>query len=327
MSNIALPAHVQAISPRAEIERRLVSAMRQQLGPLVCARLDDPAVIEIMLNNDGSIWEDRLGQGMSPIGTMTAVAAEFFISTVASTLRTSVTRESPILECELPIRGARFEAMIAPVVPSPIFAIRLKAVRVFTLADYVASGIMTERQREVIEAAAPARKNILIAGGTGTGKTTLTNAILQTVSASSPDDRIVVIEDTVELQCPAKNVVCLRATETVDMQRLLKGTMRLRPDRIIVGEVRGAEALAMLKAWNTGHPGGICTVHANSAKAALTRIEQLVAETTSANMRAVIAEAINLVVPIAKTATSRVVNPILQVNGLVDGQYSLSTVE
>jgi P-type conjugative transfer ATPase TrbB len=322
-----MSAHVQIVSPRAEIERRLVSAMRQQLGPIVCDRLDDPEVIEVMLNSDGMVWEDRLGRGMSCIGTMPAVSAESFISTVASTLGTSVTRENSILECELPIRGARFEAMIPPVVPRPIFAIRLKAVRVFSLADYVAAGIMTERQREVIEAAAPARKNILIAGGTGTGKTTLTNAIMLAVSGSSPNDRIVVIEDTVELQCPAKNMVSLRTSDTIDMQRLLKGTMRLRPDRIIVGEVRGAEALAMLKAWNTGHPGGICTVHANSATAALTRIEQLVAETTSANMRAVIAEAINLIVPIAKTATSRVVQPILQVDGLVDGKYSLSTVE
>jgi type IV secretion system protein VirB11 len=264
---------------------------------------------------------------MSRIGAMSAVSAESFISTVASTLRTSVTRENPILECELPIRGARFEAMIPPVAPSPIFAIRLKAVRIFGLADYVAAGIMTERQCGVIEAAVSNRLNILVVGGTGSGKTTLTNAILQAVAASSPDDRIVVIEDTVELQCPARNVVSLRATDTVDMQRLLKGTMRLRPDRIIVGEVRGAEALSMLKAWNTGHPGGICTVHANSAAAALTRIEQLVAETTPANMRAVIAEAINLIVPIAKTKTSRRVNPILQVNGLVDGAYSLSPVE
>jgi type IV secretion system protein VirB11 len=316
------------MTAREEIERRLVSAMRQQLGPVVCACLDDPEVIEIMLNNDGTLWADRLGRGMSQIGTMTAVAAESFISTVASTLRASVTRDAPILECELPIRGARFEAMIAPVAPSPIFAIRLKAVRVFSLNDYVNAGIMTAGQAAAIKAAVAARKNILIAGGTGSGKTTLSNAILLEIAAAFPADRIVVLEDTIELQCPAENVVSLRTSHTVDMQRLLKGTMRLRPDRIVVGEVRGAEALAMLKAWNTGHPGGLCTVHANSATAALKRIEHLVAETTPANMRAVIAEAINLIVPIARTATSRVVNPIIQVDGLVDDdKYSVSMVE
>ena len=320
----SLPA---ATSPRVEIERRLVAAMRQQLGCVVCDRLDDPEVIEVMLNSDGTLWEDRLGRGMCQIGTMHATAAESFISTVASTLRASVTRDSPILECELPIRGARFEAMIPPIVPTPVFAIRLKAVRVFLLDDYVSNGTMTTRQCIVIKDAVANRKNILVSGGTGTGKTTLVNAILAEVAKSAPEDRIVIMEDTLELQCAARNIVGLRTSETVDMQRLLKATMRLRPDRIVVGEVRGGEALSMLKAWNTGHPGGLSTVHANSATAALTRLEQLIAEVIHAPMRAVIAEAVNLIVPIAKTKTSRSVNPILQVNGLVDDKYSLSTVE
>ena len=315
------------LTPRAEIERRLVAAMRQQLGPMVCGRIDDPDVIEIILNADGRLWEDRLGEGMSPIGTMQAVTAESFISVVASTLRASVTRESPILEAELPLRGARFEAMIPPVVPAPIFTIRLKAVKVFTLADYVAGGIMTQRQRAIIEDAVSSRRNILIIGGTTSGKTTLGNAVLAAVAEATPNDRLVILEDTVELQCNAENVVALRATDTVDMQRLLKATMRLRPDRIIVGEVRGGEALSMLKAWNTGHPGGLCTIHANSAVAALTRLEQLVAEATTGNMRAVIAEAVNLIVPIARTRTARVVNPIMRVEGIHRGEYILSSME
>jgi type IV secretion system protein TrbB len=315
------------LTPRAEIERRLVAAMRQQLGPMVCGRIDDPDVIEIILNADGRLWEDRLGEGMSLIGTMPAVTAESFISVVASTLRASVTRESPILEAELPLRGARFEAMIPPVVPAPIFTIRLKAVKVFTLADYVAGGIMTQRQRAIIEDAVSSRRNILIIGGTTSGKTTLGNAVLAAVAEATPNDRLVILEDTVELQCNAENVVALRATDTVDMQRLLKATMRLRPDRIIVGEVRGGEALSMIKAWNTGHPGGLCTIHANSAAAALTRLEQLVAEATTGNMRAVIAEAVNLIVPIARTRTSRVVNPIMRVEGIHRGEYILSSME
>jgi type IV secretion system protein VirB11 len=264
---------------------------------------------------------------MAPIGTMEATAAESFISTVASTLRVTMTRESPILECELPIRGARFEAMIPPVVTAPTFAIRLKAVRVFSLAAYVDAGIMTARQRAVIEDAIAARHNILISGGTGSGKTTLANAMLHAVSHTSPDDRVVILEDTIELQCAARNVVSLRTTETIDMRRLLKATMRMRPDRIIVGEVRGPEALDTLKSWNTGHPGGLCTVHANSAEAALTRLEQLIAEANVPPMRAVIAEAVNLIVPIVKTATSRTVLPIVRVDGLHAGEYVLSTTE
>jgi P-type conjugative transfer ATPase TrbB len=316
-----------APSPRAEIERRLIAAIRQQLGTEVCGRLDDPQVIEVMLNPDGTLWEDRLGAGMTQIGTMAPITAESFISTVASTLRASVTRAEPILECELPIRGARFEAMIPPVVSAPIFAIRLKAVRVFPLEDYVSAGMMTARQRAVIQDAVAIRRNILICGGTASGKTTLGNAVLAAMVDATPHDRLVILEDTVELQCRAKNVVALRATDTVDMQRLLRATMRLRPDRIIVGEVRGGEALSMLKAWNTGHSGGFCTVHANSASSALTRIEQLIAEVTASDMRAVIGEAIDLIVPIAKTATSRVVNQIVAVEGFHGGEYVLSKGE
>src|SRR6516165_1254517 len=275
-----MPATASVLSVRAEIERRLIAAMRQQLGRGVCDRLDDPAVIEILLNPDGILWEDRLGEGMREIGTMSAVAAESFISVVASSLHTEITRANPILEAELPIRGARFEALIRPAVQAPVFNIRLKAVKIFTLADYVADGIMTARQRAVIEDENAARHNILVVGGTGSGKTTLANAILAHTAEVAPDDRIVLLEDTIELQCNARNHVALRTTDTVDMRRLVRASMRLRPDCIVVGEVRGGEALDMLKAWNTGHKGGLCTLHANSARSALTRLEQLVAEVT-----------------------------------------------
>jgi len=315
------------LTPRAETERRLVAAMRQQLGTVVCDRLDDPAVIEVMLNPDGTLWEDRLGKGMTPIGNMAPAAAESFISTVASTMRVSMTRDAPVLECELPIRGARFEALLSPVVPAPVFAIRLKAVRLFPLADYVTSGIMTPGQKAAIEDAVSLRRNILIAGGTSSGKTTLANAVLAETARTSPDDRIVILEDTVELQCAARNVISLRTSEHVDMRRLLKATMRLRPDRIVVGEVRDGAALDMLKAWNTGHPGGLSTVHANSAAAALTRLEQLIAEVTAAPMRPVIAEAVNLIVPIAKTATSRSVGQIVRLEGMYGGEFVCSATE
>jgi type IV secretion system protein VirB11 len=198
---------------------------------------------------------------------MQPATAESFIATVASTLRSSVTRESPILECELPLDGSRFEALIPPVVSAPVFTIRRKASAVFPLDEYEQQRIMTARQRRAIETAVALRHNILVVGGTGTGKTTLANGIIDHIVRASPGHRLVIIEDTPEIQCAAKNAVVMRATDTVDMQRLLKATMRLRPDRIIVGEVRGGEALSLLKAWNTGHPGGVCTVHANYARA------------------------------------------------------------
>ena len=317
---------------RAEQARRIGESLKRQLGQF-CAYLSEPDVIELMLNPDGTVWTDRLGSGMAPVGTMEAAAAETFIGTVASTLRSAVTRESPVLECELPVTapfdGSRFEALIPPVVASPVFAIRRKASSVFTLQDYVDDRIMTARQRTVIETAVAERKNILVVGGTTSGKTTFTNAVIDQTVRASPEHRLAIIEDTSELQCAAKNAVLMRANGLVDMQRLLKATMRLRPDRIIVGEVRGGEALALLKAWNTGHPGGVCTVHANHARAGLQRIEQLIAETSQTPMRALVAEAVNVIVSIVKTnhPPGRRVDEVVAVTGFVNGDYEFNSME
>src|ERR1700730_10427179 len=283
-------------STRGYGTRRLPESMKRQLGAF-CGLLHESDVVEVMLNADGTVWVDRLGQPMRPAGTMPPAAAESFIATVASTLRGTVTRENPILECELPLDGSRFEALIPPVVSAPVFTIRRKASAVFTLREYERQGIMTARQRGAIETAVAQRHNILVVGGTSSAKTTLATGIIDHMVQSSPGRRLVIIEDTAEIQCAARNAVVMRATDTVDMQRLLKTTMRLRPDRIIVGEVRGGEALALLKAWNTGHPGGVCTVHANThldaARAGLTRIEQLIAEASPTPMPALIGEAVD----------------------------------
>jgi P-type conjugative transfer ATPase TrbB len=315
-------------STREEQTRRLAESMKRQLGS-VCGLLRESDVVELMLNADGTVWVDRLGQPMQPAGTMPPATAESFIATVASTLRSTVTRENPILECELPLDGSRFEALIPPVVSAPVFAIRRKASAVFPLEEYERRGIMTAGQRGAIETAVALRQNILVVGGTGTGKTTLANGIIDHMVRASPTHRLVIIEDTAEIQCADKNAVVMRATDTVDMQRLLKATMRLRPDRIIVGEVRGGEALSLLKAWNTGHPGGVCTVHANHARAGLQRIEQLIAEVSQTPMRALIAEAVNLIVSIIKTdsGAGRRVEEVVAVTGLAGGDYNFSEPE
>src|SRR3954447_15297020 len=318
--------------------RRLAETLRRQLGATLCGLMQDPDVVELILNPDGRVWVDRLGQGMWFVCMMAAATAESLIATVASTIRSTVTRDNPILECELPLAapfsGARFEAVIPPTVsPGPVFTIRRKASAVFTLDEYVAAGIMTPNQCDAIQRGVRERRNILVVGGTGTGKTTLTNAILAYMAEVATAHRLVIIEDTAEIQCSAENAVILRATDTVSMLRLLKTTMRLRPDRIIVGEVRGGEALALLKAWNTGHPGGVCTVHANThanaARAGLTRIEQLIQEAISSPMRELIAEAVDLIVSIAKAdnAPGRLVQEVVSVTGFCDGAYQLCNPE
>ena len=319
-------------SDREEQTRRIAESLKRQLGQF-CPLLAAPDLVELMLNADGTIWAEYLGRGMRPVGHMHAASAEAFIGTLASTLRGTITRENPVLECELPayhpFEGARFEALMPPVVSAPVFTIRRKASAVFTLAEYEGQAIMSAYQRRAIEKAVAQRHNILIVGGTGTGKTTLTNAVIAEIVRATPQHRLVIIEDTSELQCAAENAVALRATDTVDMQRLLRATMRLRPDRIIVGEVRGGEALSLLKAWNTGHPGGVCTVHANHARAGLRRLEQLIAEVSRTPMRVLIAEAVNLIVSIVRvdSGPGRRIDEVVAVTGVADGEYQFVNME
>lgn len=309
--------------------RRLREKLQRELGRTVDEALRDPEVIEVVLNPDGRLWAERLGAGMQPIGEMTASNAESLMATVASAMETTVTRERPIIEGELPTDGSRFEGLLPPVVSSPVFAIRKRASRLFSLDEYVERGIMTADQRRQIVAAVTDRRNVLVVGGTGTGKTTLTNGIIQTIADVSPEHRLVILEDTVEIQCRSANVVQLRTSDSVTMQQLLRATMRLRPDRIIVGEVRGAEALSLLKAWNTGHPGGVATVHANDAEAGLLRLEQLVEEGLQGGRAnaAVVAQAVGLVVAIEKTPgpPGRRVRQLVNVTGHRDGRYQFSS--
>ncbi|RBP21729.1 type IV secretion system protein VirB11 [Marinobacter pelagius] len=310
-------------------QQRLLRKLRGELGQTIIEALDDPRVIEIMLNSDGALWIERHGEGMKRVGTMSAPNAESLMGTIADALHTVVTRENPILEGELPLDGSRFEGLLPPIVAHPTFTIRKKASVVFTLDQYIEQGIMTSAQCQAIQNGIQRRANILVVGGTGSGKTTLTNGIIDGITKACPDDRLVIIEDTAEIQCSAENAVILRSSVDVDMLRLLRATMRLRPDRILVGEVRGGEALALLKAWNTGHPGGVATVHANGGRAGLIRLEQLIAETgATGNMAPLIGEAVDLVVVIEKTKGGRRIREIIEVNGVdAQGNYLIKTVE
>ena len=310
-----------------EKHKRLIRKLRGELGPEILAALDDPSVIEVMLNPDGALWVERLGGKPERCGAMSVPNAEAVLGTIATALGTVVTASQPILEGELPIDGSRFEGLLPPVVARPSFTIRKKASQVFRLSDYVAKGIMTQAEHDMIQVGVAGYRNILVVGGTGSGKTTLTNAIISEIVATYPDDRLVIIEDTAEIQCTAPDAVILHTSIDVDMLKLLRATMRLRPDRILVGEVRGPEAQALLKAWNTGHPGGVATLHANGAHAGLIRLEQLIAEGGAVNQRPLIAEAVGLIVAIEKTPIGRRVKEIVSVQGLDgDGNYDIRDV-
>lgn len=300
---------------------RLVRKLQDALGDQLCVALDDATVVEIMLNPDGRLFIERLGHGVAEAGVMTPAAAEVVIGSVAHALQSEADDERPIISGELPIGGHRFEGLLPPVVSGPAFTIRRRASRLIPLDDYVTSKVMTEAQASAIRSAIDARMNIVISGGTGSGKTTLANAIIAEIVSAAPDDRMVILEDTAEIQCAAENAVCLHTSDTVDMARLLKSTMRLRPDRIIVGEVRDGAALTLLKAWNTGHPGGVTTIHSNTAMSALRRLEQLTAEASQQPMQEVIGEAVDLVVSIERTGKGRRVREVIHIEGYRNNHY------
>lgn len=304
---------------------RLVRKLQEALGDQLCVALDDATVVEIMLNPDGKLFIERLGHGVAPAGEMSSASAEMVIGTVAHALQSEVDTEQPIISGELPIGGHRFEGLLPPVVAKPAFTIRRRASRLIPLEDYVRTGVMTDFQASTIRSAISARLNIIISGGTGSGKTTLANAVIDEIVKSAPEDRLVILEDTAEIQCAAENAVLLHTSDSIDMARLLKSTMRLRPDRIVVGEVRDGAALTLLKAWNTGHPGGVATIHSNTAMSALRRLEQLTAEASQQPMHEVIGEAVDLVISIERTPRGRLVRDIIQVEQFINGRYEIES--
>ncbi|MFC3726492.1 P-type conjugative transfer ATPase TrbB [Neoaquamicrobium sediminum] len=293
--------------------------LRTALGPAIARLLEDAAIVEVMLNPDGRIWIDRLSEGLSDTGERLSPAdGERIVRLVAHHVGAEVHAGAPRVSAELPETGERFEGLLPPVVSAPAFAIRKPAVAVFTLNDYVAAGIMSAAQAGALRQGVASRANILVAGGTSTGKTTLTNALLAEVAKTS--DRVVIIEDTRELQCAAPNLVAMRTKDGVaSLSDLVRSSLRLRPDRIPVGEVRGSEALDLLKAWGTGHPGGVGTIHAGSAIGALRRMEQLIQEAVVTVPRALIAETIDLVAVLSGRGSARRLSELARVEGLGPG--------
>jgi len=301
---------------------RKITALRQAMGPVIAGALADKRVVEVMVNPDGKIWIDRIGEGRSFTGEHLASSdAERILRLLADHAGEVVNRDRPSVSATLPGTGERFQGMTMPIVASPAFAIRKRPAIIITLDDYVADGVMSAEIADALRAAVEARENILIAGGTGSGKTTLANAIL--AEPAFVKDRIVLIEDTAELQCSAPDRVEMltrRADPVVTMADLVRDTLRIRPDRIIIGEVRDGSALDLVKAWNTGHPGGVATIHANSAADALSRMEDLIGEASERIPSNAIAQAINLVVYVERNSTGRRIQSLTRVVGW-DGVY------
>ena len=299
----------------SETDARRTTMLRTAFCPVVREALEAPDTIEIMANPDGSVWIEKAGIGLIiSEHTLQASDRERVIRLVSSGVGEAANRNSPIVSAELPGSGERFEGLLPPVSTAPCFSIRKPATTPFELGDYVDQCALAPALAEALKDSIHTHANILIAGGTSSGKTTFTNALL--AEPGLGNDRIVILEDTRELKCAARNVVQLRTHRgSTSLQDLVRSTLRLRPDRIIVGEVRGPEALDLLKAWNTGHPGGITTLHANSAYGALQRLEQLTLEATPRAPFDLIAEAIDVVVFMSRAGGQRRVEEALRVTG------------
>ncbi|MDO9077076.1 MAG: P-type conjugative transfer ATPase TrbB [Brevundimonas sp.] len=309
------------------VAERKLEALRHALGPTVLAALEEPAVVEILANPDGRLVLDRSGEGRQDTGqSLSPEARERAIKLIADYVGETVAREDPRLSGVLPGTGERFQGLLPPIVAAPAFSIRKRPAVIWGLADYVRDGVMTEPQADALRQAAAERRNILISGGTGSGKTTLANAVL--AEPAFAGDRVFLIEDTPELQCSAWDVVAVltrRAPVVIGVVDLVRDALRMRPDRIVVGEMRdGAAALETLKSWNTGHPGGLSTLHANSAEDVLRRVEDLITEVVARPPRRAIAEAVDRIVHIRRTAEGRRVEAVLAVEGLETDRYRLT---
>lgn len=306
------------------VGQRKLEALRHALGADILAALAAEDVVEILVNPDGRLIVDRVGQGRCDLGAVLAAEArERVIKLIADHMGESVARETPRLSGVLPGSGERFQGLLPPLVTGPAFSIRKRPSRIWRLGDYVETGVMSPRQAEILGAAVEQRSNILISGGTGSGKTTLANAIL--AESGFAGDRVFLIEDTPELQCSAWDSVSVltRLDPPIRVVDLVRDALRMRPDRIVVGEMRdGAAALETLKSWNTGHPGGLSTIHANSAGDVVRRLEGLLDEVTARTPSRLVGDSVDLIVHIHRVAAGRRVEEILRVEPGRDGAVS-----
>ena len=302
-----------------EVWERRLRVLETCLGRSIMQYMHDDNVTEVMVNPDGRLWLDTFDKGVVPtVVVMEPEDTKRIIYMVADISGQVIDlKVDPSLQANIPasrlFSNCRFQSELPPIVNAPSFNIRKHSKIVITLDDYVRQGAMTEMQRQVILDAIHGKKNIIAAGGTGSGKTTLLNAILAEISTLG--DRIVTIEDTKELKCTAENYVALSTTDTVDMDNLLRKTLRLSPNRIVVGEVRGKEALTLVDAWSTGHRGGCSTVHSDSAYDTLFRLEDLVSRVSVSSQQAGIARAIDVIVYIERRAVSRTIAEVLSIDG------------
>lgn len=324
-----MPTRTQA---KNEHEKRLEKKLKRELGPLILDCLNDSKVEDISRNSDGWLWVKRQGQSWQKLSQFSDVQTENVLRAIASSLGLIITPDQPFLDGTLILDGSRIHGNIPPATRKPSFTIRKFPTFVLTLKDYLKQGALSQDHHKALLKIIELKKNIIVVGSTGSGKTLLTNALLDEAVNQSPTDRFVTIEDTSEIRCNASNTEQLFTSHNRSLEDLVKETLRMRPDRIIVGEVRGSEALHLLETWNTGHNGGIATAHSDSATptAALSRMEMLVSRSSSrlSNefIKRLIGSTVNVIVCIKNTTTGRKIDSITHVTGYKNGEYITKTI-
>ncbi|WP_333594182.1 P-type conjugative transfer ATPase TrbB [Anaerospora hongkongensis] len=301
----------------SESFQRALRTLRHTMGQDILACLENNDVFEFMINPDGKLWVDTFSKGRKDTDVLIKPQlTQQIIYQVADITGQVCTDQHPMLSAELP-DGSRFQGFLPKVVAAPALVIRKHIAKDLTLEDYVHEGIMTQAQMDAIVQAIIEKKNIIAAGGTKSGKTTLLKAILRKIAELCPLDRIVLIEDLPELAkgFSTKNMLALCTTDTVGMDGLLRESLRATPDRIVVGEVRSGEALSLLDAWSTGHGGGGSSLHTNSARQTLQRLQNMISRVSLTPQQSTIGEAVDLIVYLKRKGTSRFIEEIIAVDG------------
>ncbi len=301
--------------PDEQRERLLEKLSREVRGPLQTA-LNDKDVIEIVCNADGHVWRLSRASGWEEVDHISSAKADSILSTVAALTDNIINSSNPQIQCVFPLDGSRLQGLSPPAVSAPIFDIRKHSAHIYSIDEYVKDKIITQPQANIIREAVTTRKNILISGGTCSGKTTLAKTIIDLARMlGNPGERYVIIEDTKELHCNAKNVVHIHAYSRDMLSRFTQAAMRLRPDRVIIGEVRGREAYDLMYLLNSGHPGSFTTIHANNARLALHKFLMLARESGEDVHPNRIAECFDIVISIRRTEHGLRVDEVTEVIG------------
>jgi Flp pilus assembly CpaF family ATPase len=306
---------------RVQADESVSLRAQRILGEPFMELWDDPAVREIYVNSDGQVWVNRSGFGRQPTGlALDEIVLLKFLGSVAAYRKETLTPEKPSLQAAMPearFGGARLQGYIPPRAPGPGFNLRKHAADVPPLSSYLDRGALSFDAFDLLLESIDQRRNILVAGGTFSGKTTFLCALIAAMAERWPSHRLLIVEDTPEIRCMAKDFVLYRTLPGEDMGPVInREAMRLTPDRIVCGEFRDRAAYYCADLWISGHPGGAASMHAETVDGALERMDMLMLDGRKGSFARLIARAVDLVVVLERGSVGGSVADLALVDGL-----------